>query len=507
MSVTCKIEPGSSPADVYSTIPVEVTVSHECTVSSAPCSDQGMVLNSVSELNLVEMTEVEYTHLQHIIYSQMEAQTAEQEGSGKLNPGYPASSPPAVQTVYPSCDPHGEAEYAARTPSPAVGQANTPTSESQYLSASSDQQGDFQEIKMILMNETVHLPERTPTTCGEVPGSVLAKVRSAMEAGEHRAGAGDGRSAPLDARPNPAARVRLEKRFNCSPCDVSRLPDPHDQSAALSNVLSKLHHPTELLGVAMQSQPGKCLKVGRTKPTSSRPLEFPYPVYSRNMCNSMVSVPQAQGIGSISHMLESAKHQDLIIPRNFSFSYQQDTAPAKAALRNQSKQVIEPEVWIKMEEEDLRKPAPPRRGRGRRRQACPERPALNDIQNATVGQGTGNSCKVSLKTGDTGENSQRRERHNIMERDRRRRIRICCDELNMLVPFCNRDTDKATTLQWTTAFLKYIKEIHGDSLKMEFQNAFCGKTGKRIKLAHMGDQFSVHRESVNLPDTSSAEVK
>lgn len=49
--------------------------------------------------------------------------------------------------------------------------------------------------------------------------------------------------------------------------------------------------------------------------------------------------------------------------------------------------------------------------------------------------------------------------------DRRRRIRICCDELNLLVPFCNAETDKATTLQWTTAFLKYIQERHGDSLK------------------------------------------
>lgn len=47
----------------------------------------------------------------------------------------------------------------------------------------------------------------------------------------------------------------------------------------------------------------------------------------------------------------------------------------------------------------------------------------------------------------------------------RRRIRICCDELNLLVPFCNAETDKATTLQWTTAFLKYIQERHGDALK------------------------------------------
>ncbi|XP_059935326.1 transcription factor-like 5 protein isoform X3 [Mesoplodon densirostris] len=64
----------------------------------------------------------------------------------------------------------------------------------------------------------------------------------------------------------------------------------------------------------------------------------------------------------------------------------------------------------------------------------------------------------------------------------KRRIRICCDELNLLVPFCNAETDKATTLQWTTAFLKYIQETHGDSLKKEFESVFCGKTGRRLKL-------------------------
>lgn len=70
-----------------------------------------------------------------------------------------------------------------------------------------------------------------------------------------------------------------------------------------------------------------------------------------------------------------------------------------------------------------------------------------------------------------------------MERDRRRGIRICCDELHLLVPFCSAEMGKVTTLQWTTAFLKYIRERHGDSLKKEFESVFCGKTGRRLKLA------------------------
>ncbi|XP_055044886.2 uncharacterized protein [Misgurnus anguillicaudatus] len=89
--------------------------------------------------------------------------------------------------------------------------------------------------------------------------------------------------------------------------------------------------------------------------------------------------------------------------------------------------------------------------------------------------------KFGKRTKSQLDQTQRREMHNRKERDRRRKIRLCCDELNLLVPFCSADTDKATTLKWTTAFLKYIREIHGDSLKQDFQNTFCNTTGLRPK--------------------------
>uniref|UniRef100_A0A8C6HGM5 BHLH domain-containing protein n=1 Tax=Mus spicilegus TaxID=10103 RepID=A0A8C6HGM5_MUSSI len=146
-------------------------------------------------------------------------------------------------------------------------------------------------------------------------------------------------------------------------------------------------------------------------------------------------------------------------------------------------------------EEALCKQAINKRNRSRIRQldTSVERRALGEIQNVGEGsstsQGTWQSSESSqsnlgeqTQSGPQGGRSQRRERHNRMERDRRRRIRICCDELNLLVPFCNAETDKATTLQWTTAFLKYIQERHGDSLKKEFESVFCGKTGRRLKL-------------------------
>uniref|UniRef100_A0A7N8XLB1 BHLH domain-containing protein n=2 Tax=Mastacembelus armatus TaxID=205130 RepID=A0A7N8XLB1_9TELE len=77
--------------------------------------------------------------------------------------------------------------------------------------------------------------------------------------------------------------------------------------------------------------------------------------------------------------------------------------------------------------------------------------------------------------------SQRKERHNSKERERRKRIRLFCDELNVLVPFCDSDTDKVTTLQWTTAFLRYINKTYGDTFKEEFQKSFIDEKGLFLK--------------------------
>lgn len=145
-----------------------------------------------------------------------------------------------------------------------------------------------------------------------------------------------------------------------------------------------------------------------------------------------------------------------------------------------------------------------------------ERRALGEIQNvgegATTAQGSWQSAESSQShlgeqsQSAPGGRSQRRERHNRMERDRRRRIRICCDELNLLVPFCNAETDKATTLQWTTAFLKYIQERHGDSLKKEFESVFCGKTGRRLKLTRP-DSLATCPAQESLQSSPAMEIK
>uniref|UniRef100_H2R0Z6 Transcription factor like 5 n=1 Tax=Pan troglodytes TaxID=9598 RepID=H2R0Z6_PANTR len=240
---------------------------------------------------------------------------------------------------------------------------------------------------------------------------------------------GTGDAPPRRARaPGPAGRrVRLEDRFNSIP--AGRRPS----------------------------------RAARTSPPSGAPP------------GSGGSGPRGSSSNSCS-ILEAAKHQDIGLPRAFSFCYQQEIESTKQTLGSRNK-VLPEQVWIKVGEAALCKQALKRnRSRMRQLDTNVERRALGEIQNvgegATATQGAWQSSESSqanlgeqAQSGPQGGRSQRRERHNRMERDRRRRIRICCDELNLLVPFCNAETDKATTLQWTTAFLKYIQERHGDSLK------------------------------------------
>ncbi|XP_062397748.1 transcription factor-like 5 protein [Sardina pilchardus] len=466
-SVACKAL-HVSPSGQYSSDPVSVIVSQNGCVSN----EQGQVLSS--EFSLLEMTEVEYTHLQHIIQSHIEAQAAEQEASGEIRTNSAIYSEGRASSHH-----HSETDYTANSPpsSPAVMcQASTQPSSSdvRYTISGISQEGgmDIQEIKMVLVSDPVdddvNTGERTPTSCGEVPGSVLAKVRCAMEASRDHVETCDHRSAPvLESRPNPPARVRLEKRFNCSPCDVSRQQD----SAALNTLLTMLQHSSEATGIAMHSQADKWIKSDRN-PT----IECPYP-YGGNFFNA-VGNTRGQGLGGLPHMHDGNKHSELIIPKNFTFSYRHErgtdaTAKAPCFVRTDASDA---QLCVKPENGTVGKQYTLKRARTRGSRAHVPGIIQHTADPRVVAPG-----KPGRRTGPPMESTQRRERHNSKERDRRRRIRVCCDELNLLVPFCSSETDKATTLQWTTAFLKYIREIYGDSLKQDFQSTFCGKTGLRIK--------------------------
>ncbi|XP_025897786.1 transcription factor-like 5 protein [Nothoprocta perdicaria] len=425
---------------------------------------------TTTDLSLVEMTEMEYTQLQHILCAHMEAPAGEADGEPRLNAAFaPAGGPAepapdagpaaATQPVFPVlCQPP---ESSLLSSNPCVGHV------------------DFQELRMLLLSEpnppAAHA-DKTPGGGGsaEAPGAVRPKGSSA---------GADGPVPAPEARARSAVRVRLEDRFNSIPAEPPRAPEPHEPAAALSNLVTLIRPPSEL--IPLHQHPNKCAGLVKGKPAA---LQFAYPLLAMN---APAGASHAQTSGTSCAVLEAAKHQDLALPRPFCYHQEMEATKQTAGARNKA---LPEQVWIKVGEDALCKQALSKRSRSRPSPLEPgaERKPLGEIQNTREGAGAAGAqgpWPAGAAAGAALEGvSQRRERHNRMERDRRRRIRICCDELNLLVPFCTADTDKATTLQWTTAFLKYIHERHGDSLKKEFETVFCGKTGRRLKLAR-SDSF------------------
>ncbi|KAI5947529.1 transcription factor-like 5 protein isoform X2 [Manis javanica] len=437
-----------------------------------------------TDLSLVEMTEVEYTQLQHILCSHMDA--ADGELDARLGSAFLAAAPSATAPggfaaggaaaggaapVYPVLCPPALADGGFAGAAPCLGHV------------------DFQELRMMLLSEAGAPPaaEKTPGANG--PGAARPKAD-----GKENAGA---EGAP-EARAKSAVRVRLEDRFSSAPAEPPPAPrsaEPPESSVALNNLVTLIRRPSDLVNVPHHQQQNKCTTLVKNKTAAAAALQLTYPLFTANACSAggNPNLPQTQSSGNSCALLEAAKHQDIGLPRAFSFCYQQETESTKQTLGGRNKGLPE-QVWIKVGEA-LCKQAVNKRSRSRIHQPDTDvqRRALGEIQN--VGEGSAatqdawqsvESSQASLgeqaQSGPPGGRSQRRERHNRMERDRRRRIRICCDELNLLVPFCNTETDKATTLQWTTAFLKYIQERHGDTLRKEFESVFCGKTGRRLKL-------------------------
>ncbi|NXA47499.1 TCFL5 protein, partial [Nothocercus julius] len=354
---------------------------------------------------------------------------------------------------------------------------------------------DFQELRMLLLSES-NLPgshaDKTPSSSSaEAPGHGLAGGKgSGGAAGPRKENAGADGSAPApEARAKSAVRVRLEDRFNSIPAETPRAPEPQEPAAALSNLVTLIRQPSEL--IPLHQHQNKCAALVKSKPAA---LQFTYPLLAMNTCPAPAgaAAPHAQNSGTSCTILEAAKHQDLGLPRTFCYHQEIESTKQTVGARNKA---LPEQVWIKVGEDALCKQAINKRSRSRLSplDTNVDRKPLSEIQNTCDGPGAAQ--------GPAGAHegvSQRRERHNRMERDRRRRIRICCDELNLLVPFCTADTDKATTLQWTTAFLKYIHERHGDSLKKEFETVFCGKTGRRLKIAR-SDSFVACPVQENAP--------
>ncbi|KAM9445239.1 uncharacterized protein Hap1MRO34_024153 isoform 1-T2 [Clarias gariepinus] len=444
-SVACKTSYVAPPLGQYAPEPVNVTISQKG-------ADRTQVVSS--DFNIMEMTEVEYTHIQHLIHSHMESQDGTEEIS--INP--PSSTDRDIES---SCKVCPSSDMASACQVDASSSSSLPTNTQFVLGPSNDRREDGQEVKMLLYSDPnciSSLGPRTPTSNSEVPSFVLAKVRGAMEEGRERT---DRRRAPLlGSRPNPSSRVCLEKRFDCDSCDLTKKEE--SQAAIMKTFLSMLHTSTDIPGIVMHSQPEKWPKAEKSGAAEcARP------------CTGY------QGShGQFCQLLESSNLPEDIPSKNLSVSKSSDSVSRSPCViftdTTSEEQImnIENEVELKVVNRV--------RTRGAR---------ILQAQDPNIMHGSGkwrSGCdmpgrKPAQRTRCLSDISQRKQRHNLKERDRRRRIRLCCDELNMLVPFCYSETDKATTLQWTTAYLKYIQEIYGDSLKQNFENTFCGETGVRIK--------------------------
>ncbi|XP_047222167.1 transcription factor-like 5 protein isoform X1 [Girardinichthys multiradiatus] len=381
--------------------------------SQGACGTQGQGLTVGSEFDLTEMSDVECSHFQQFIQMQMEP---------GLSDTPKASPPPAALVVQ-------DASCSTWI---------SPRTSSQAIDLTTSTSNDYHSLVMP--------GEKTPVFYGEVPSFVLARIGG--EESPIKAAMKEGASS------KNRARVCLEKRFNSMCPETTRQQD--SCSAVVSNLLTVFQHSAEAQEAFTHSQTQKWVKADQANP---------FKVSSSHVGG--VSDPITNVFGQvIAHMAEPNTHQGLIMSPSFSFNFYPESSVTKTVCPDSNNPREEEELAIT---ESTMSGAQHAVYRGHRSSPCSEpvkaaKTASNPSRKSRKG-----GCKrarscISL--------TQRRERHNSIERERRKRIRLCCDELNTMVPFCDSSTDKVTTLQWTTAFLRYINQMYGDSFKEEFQTIF-----------------------------------
>ncbi|XP_028265081.1 transcription factor-like 5 protein isoform X2 [Parambassis ranga] len=299
------------------------------------------------------------------------------------------------------------------------------------------------DMSFLSDDECLVMPrEKTPTLFGEVPDSVLAKIRGE----ENQSSSPAKGTTSSQRRPLPAARVCLEKRFNTmSAVTPSFLTILQQQSAEDQEVI-------------MRPQKQKWIKTDR----------------EHHLCYIFEPVEFGQ---VISHVVEPNNHRSLIIPNRVSLSLHPvpkdhdsgggSLADERQLVKNE-KELVPPAVSMNY--------------------CCTQtsHPTTKAAAAAQKSQSSARRTRHVLF-------GQRKERHNSRERERRKRIRLYCDQLNMMVPFCRSDTDKVNTLQRTTAFLKWIQKRYGDALNEEFEKTHFKDDGE----VGLESSFSSDQDAVN----------
>ncbi|XP_075702854.1 transcription factor-like 5 protein [Rhinoderma darwinii] len=454
------------------------------------CAGEGGVNDQASnftaaELNIVELTEIEYTQLHQLLYSHTDSQSNEGDVEARMSAPFFTSTNLSNAPQYQSTS----LATSGQDVRPVVCQSAV-SSESNIISTNQTLgHVGFQELRMMMLSES-SLPPPSGNMAEKHPNNTSG---DSSEAGPIRVSDGIRLNEDLghmsEPRTKSTVRVRLEDRFNSVSTDVPRCTEMPETAVTANNLVTIIRHPSQLIGT---QQPGKCPPLVKNKAASSSlqlvhsgiNLQNTTPI--GNADPSQTQTNSSLNCGASCPLLEAAKNQEISLSRGFSFCYQQDIESSKQNLGSQNKS-LPGEVLIKVED-PLIKQSIKKRSRIHQENTDMERRVLSDIRNICQGAPW---APTQIKTAEQAPDnklagtSQRRERHNRMERDRRRRIRVCCDELNNLVPFCTVETDKATTLQWTTAFLKYVQERHGDTLKKEFETVFCGRTGRRVKVSRL----------------------
>ncbi|XP_069607253.1 transcription factor-like 5 protein [Ranitomeya imitator] len=446
-----------------------------------------------SDLGIVELSEPEYTQLHQLLCSHVEYESNEGDVGTRLSTPFVPSSNMPNASQYPL--PSGSEVQSGL---PVVYQ---PTDNNKVHTNQALVHVDFRELRMMMLSDD--MTEKHPNdTSGDSLGAVPKRVKPISDIIELNK-ENENLGFLSETRMKSTVRVRLEDIFNRLPTDVPRRTEAPESSVNANNLVTFFRNPSPVIGT---QQPGKWTPLLKNKATLST-LKLVNPNLNlqdttplRNADPHLTQPSSSLNWGASCPLLEAAKNQEISLSQDFSFCYQQDIESAKQNLKSENN-LFPKKVLIKVQD-TLCKQSIKKRSRSRIQQLGNdmERRVLSDIKNTS--QGTpwiATQENTAEKVSDSKQIGlfQRRERHNRMERDRRRRIRVCCDELNSLVPFCTVETDKATTLQWTTTFLKYIQEKHGDTLKKEFEAVFCGGTGIRLKVSRSeGAKSGIVQEEV-----------
>ncbi|CAH2303114.1 transcription factor-like 5 [Pelobates cultripes] len=268
------------------------TLSSDPTSSTGPRGSREVMGNeqamnfTATDLNIVEMTEVEYTQLQQILYSHMDAQASEGEMEAKLNSSFYTASNSSSLSQYLSSSVKNQTSFTTSSSGgPSVHHGiyqSALVSESSMLTSNhSLGPSDFKDFKSLMLNEshlTLNQAEKTPSENNKDPKRLsLARVQHCDNTGGTNK-ENENLLQNCEARSKSTVRVRLEDRFNSMKAEMPRSQELQESGVPMNNLVNLIRHPSQLIGVQQQSKCSTLVKNKASPGTSALP--FAYPVFT-----------------------------------------------------------------------------------------------------------------------------------------------------------------------------------------------------------------------------------